>query len=143
MPASGPEPGTPPEALSEPGLALGAAGPAGREAADVMVGTGPYRAAPGGQHRQRFRHYPGQGRRGELGEDEREVRRQLELIAPAVVGSHPGHVTHKGLAEQQPGRVEAVSDRASGAEHLMRLGLIGAARLVQAERGVQASAGPR
>jgi len=64
-------------------------------------------------------------------------------IPPPVVGSHPGHVTHKGLAEQQPGRVEAVSDRASGAEHLMRLGLIGAARLVQAERGVQASAGPR
>ena len=89
----------------EPGLALVAAAPAAREPADVVVGRRPHRAGPGGQRARASRPTtPDRSARGERGEHEREVERELQLVVVAVERGQAGQVAHPGLAEQQPRR---------------------------------------
>ena len=64
-----------------------------------MIGSRPHRGLPGGQGGERLVHHPGQRLGGEIGEDDGEVERQLELVAVAVEGGHAGQVAHPGLAE--------------------------------------------
>ena len=99
--------------------------PACRVAGHVVVAHRPARGRVGRELRLGFLDHGAEGVGLERREDEREVERQLQLVAVPVEGGDLADVEHVGLTDEEPRRVVGVADAAPAAQHLVHLGSTG------------------